>query len=1088
MIVRCANPIAESSTTMILRTHSAAEPAPDQPTRRRERRQRGLAQAAAAVTVGALLVLGLPSLAAAEETPADPAVTATTETDATGETPSGEPAPPEEPAEEPAAEPAPEPEPAPPAEEPAPVAEVPAEAPAAEAPPAEAPPAEESTEAPADAVENEAPVEADPFATVEPFGVADPEKPVLAVVKKVTDTHQKADGTWEIDYTVSVQNPAWGTRTSYDLDDTLERFGDGIVVNSAGWSGPNGRTGVWSSGDPEVTLADDVTIRSGSTHTYEIAVHATVTERSVDHRTWKCGKGEWSDGGFRNVAELRFGGDDQERSSDGWGDKLTATACSEPGFAEVEKTVSSEPVRNPDGSYEIQYEITVTGDDERDVVYDLSDDLDFPEGVGFEAEAYNPDGDLVAGWTGVDPNYQLANAVTVEAGEVDIWTIVVTATIDALEDPDDARCHSPGTGFFNVAAFTSGGVMQHVYACADIPVAELTLIKNVDNSPLDGLPVDGAEPSDWTLTAEQGALSYSSEGSAEGQTFVVTPGEWELSEAPTPGQTNPLVPDYYSASDWQCSWGHDGPAEPVEGTVELEEGDHVTCEITNTAEPDVDVTLVKSHELAEDNTDGAVEAGDEFTWVLAVTNLGMPLTDLEVTDMIAEELEQTGPASFDPAAGWVQTSTVDDPLFAATYEGLIGTDERVEIRIPVRLLEDEPVDTPPVVGPDDPAPVLPPLNEDPVPNEACVAIPSGGDGGGEAIQDANPDNDCDTDEVPVKRIDPGAYVRCVNDVPYLYYSIQMTDSVQPGPITVTWTSADGTLTKTETIPADALSGRLLWPGAAVDANGIPFEFPGWRPITEADLTNPPVPGTRFLDLILDENVDTYPWRDMENPASITFSVNPSQTVLATYPQALPTCAIERPAELLIHKTASVTSAAPGANFEYALRVESFGTGAAEPVNLIDEIPADLRVDRITTAAAPQFPRWENCQVTGQTSGGYGGVLRCDLLGVLGPNFPVAPDVTLGVHLREGTTASSIVNTGEVCWGEAPGDDVGGVEQCAEQSVTVSVPHAATAGSKTRLSATGFDGGPLIWAGGALVLLGAIALTLSISRRRRDTSG
>ena len=74
-------------------------------------------------------------------------------------------------------------------------------------------------------------------------------------------------------------------------------------------------------------------------------------------------------------------------------------------------------------------------------------------------------------------------------------------------------------------------------------------------------------------------------------------------------------------------------------------------------------------------------------------------------------------------------------------------------------------------------------------------------------------------------------------------------------------SADGTQTKEETIPWDARTGRLLWPGAAVDANGIPYQFPGWRPITEQDLITPPTPGTRFLDLILDETVPTYPWRD-----------------------------------------------------------------------------------------------------------------------------------------------------------------------------------------------------------------------------------
>jgi uncharacterized repeat protein (TIGR01451 family) len=276
----------------------------------------------------------------------------------------------------------------------------------------------------------------------------------------------------------------------------------------------------------------------------------------------------------------------------------------------------------------------------------------------------------------------------------------------------------------------------------------------------------------------------------------------------------------------------------------------------------------------------------------------------------------------------------------------------------------------------------------------------------------------------------------------------------------------------------------------VDANGIPSEWPGWRPLTEQDLTDPPVPGDRFLDLILDEDVETYPWRDMDQAATIVFSINPSQTVMALYPMALPSCEIERPVELVIDKTSSVTNAKPGSNFDYTLQVSSVGTGAAEPVTLVDEIPSDLRVDGISTAPEPAFPRWENCTVSGQNSSGYGGTLQCELLGVLGPNLTTAPPVTLSVHLNERTTATSIVNTGEVCWGEAPGDDEPGVIQCAEDPVTVTVPPrpatpAATGGGRG-LAASGFDGAPFLWAGGALLLVGGLALVLGIRRRQGRT--
>ena len=117
-------------------------------------------------------------------------------------------------------------------------------------------------------------------------------------------------------------------------------------------------------------------------------------------------------------------------------------------------------------------------------------------------------------------------------------------------------------------------------------------------------------------------------------------------------------------------------------------------------------------------------------------------------------------------------------------------------------------------------------------------------------------------------------------------------SVPGGPITVTWVSADDGVhpvqTETRTVAFGELTGRMLWPGAAVDANGIPTAYPGYRPLLPTDDQNSPL---RFENLILDEMLTSYAWRNQTIPAAITFQINPEQTVLAAYPLALPTCAI-----------------------------------------------------------------------------------------------------------------------------------------------------------------------------------------------------
>ena len=86
---------------------------------------------------------------------------------------------------------------------------------------------------------------------------------------------------------------------------------------------------------------------------------------------------------------------------------------------------------------------------------------------------------------------------------------------------------------------------------------------------------------------------------------------------------------------------------------------------------------------------------------------------------------------------------------------------------------------------------------------------------------------------------------------------------------------------------------------------------------------------------------------------------------------------------------------------------------------------------------------------------------------------------LGVHVRPGTTASSIVNTGEVCWDDADtGDDVPDLTECAEDAVTVSLPQ--------KTAVTGFASEPWLWLGGGLMLLGGLGVAWVLIRRRRAT--
>lgn len=119
---------------------------------------------------------------------------------------------------------------------------------------------------------------------------------------------------------------------------------------------------------------------------------------------------------------------------------------------------------------------------------------------------------------------------------------------------------------------------------------------------------------------------------------------------------------------------------------------------------------------------------------------------------------------------------------------------------------------------------------------------------------------------------------CDRDVPWITYSVELTDpDNQSTGHTARLVLTDGTNTQTiELGPLvnNSLSGRVLWPGASVDAQGVANGWPGWR----------------FVDGQWVETDGNFRW----TRGSITahLEVNPEIAVALSYPPATPVCATD----------------------------------------------------------------------------------------------------------------------------------------------------------------------------------------------------
>lgn len=699
----------------------------------------------------------------------------------------------------------------------------------------------------------------------------------LSIDKRLVSIDQLADGTWDLVYEVSVANDSPVIGIEYDLDDTLEYFGEGIDVNEASWSG-EGRSGEFS-GDA-ATLATDEVIDGGSEpHVYTVSVNATVTGAAWTDETTQCRTGGEGDlnGGFRNVATASVDGEDP----------ISDTACAEPGMPGIVKTVVGSPELQSDGTWQVQYRLTVENGSAHDLYYDLADTLEFPEGVEVVSASATTDAPDVdpSSWTGVGEDTVLADDVQLPIETTHTYTVTVIAAVSQETATDDLVCDPEGGpgGFLNGGLLTSGTVDTEVEACAEIPMGRLTLIKHVDNTPFDGLDLEGktlGTAPDWTLGATGEGDEFVTPGSEEGATRLVPAGEYALAESLTEPADNPLLA-FYAAGEWTCAEASD----PVTAVTVVAAGE-VTCRITNTARP-VDLAIDKVDGGEFDGQPAVPTDEDaEYDYTFTVRNNSAEGTPAATGVVVTDELPDTIAAVTLPEVeGWtVSLEDESDAGFGGTLtfskQAPFAVGEEAVFTLRVKTAADLPR-----AGGDATARILD------LENTATVTS----DG-----VESTPEDNTSTETTPVKSIQVALQAMCRANAPYIDWSVTPfnVEDVDTPIVLIWWTKqayaerdpsipasdqaailADGAARVDSIVPpgsavdGETLTGTNLWPGARLDDAGNGIAWPGWIQLPTGQWILTP----------------QAPFYDLRGDAVVEVRMNPTTDSIEAYPPATIGC-------------------------------------------------------------------------------------------------------------------------------------------------------------------------------------------------------
>ncbi|MFI2754386.1 DUF5979 domain-containing protein [Cellulomonas sp. P22] len=302
--------------------------------------------------------------------------------------------------------------------------------------------------------------------------------------------------------------------------------------------------------------------------------------------------------------------------------------------------------------------------------------------------------------------------------------------------------------------------------------------------------------------------------------------------------------------------------------------------------------------------------------------------------------------------------------------------------------------------------------------------------------------DPDEARVTVLRLTAQAAPACVADARWLTYDVELhTIDASSTPVTFTWFAdadrdgvPDGAALHVDTVPAGGdLSGRLLWPGTTLDADGVATGWPGMRVVRAGETPT-------WLNLVTDPAL---PEAALTGGVLVRVDAVDSALLSAVYPAAGSGCMLPRAARFALGKTASSSRVGTSADLDYTLAVRSTGRGASGDVTVRDRVPSALTVVGVSTAAPADAttPAWQECTVTERDAQGNGGLVTCVLAGWLGAEQH-APDVTVAVQVAPGASGS-VVNTASVGWTD--GSDPSSSEVLASDSAEVTVSSLATTG-------------------------------------------
>ncbi len=310
-------------------------------------------------------------------------------------------------------------------------------------------------------------------------------------------------------------------------------------------------------------------------------------------------------------------------------------------------------------------------------------------------------------------------------------------------------------------------------------------------------------------------------------------------------------------------------------------------------EPDktYDVSLASS-------VPSTVEAGENFTYTLTASDNGEANSGLTVLQRLPERVEIIDVAM---PTGWVNPH--GEVLSGAHPDGItpgewlvLQADELdggAEFTVTARVTP-----TPPPTVIDDEGELdasLPALAGgaiDEITIDACVS----------AHLNEITENDCVSNEVPVKEIVAEVTVRLAGGITHLIVSVDVSEALEGDPVTLAWQPSSALATPSSFFMTDLEPGThhfVRWPGASFDGAGAVTKWPGWRAVTEADFDAEgyvldPVTGLAMTeqqqvdafrgDLILDPALPETPWR---SASTLTFSANPSVSAVVNYREVVP---------------------------------------------------------------------------------------------------------------------------------------------------------------------------------------------------------